>query len=247
MPATTAAAKARDGDGDEDEEDEEDDKDASSPISPRGLPEDELTSTAAAAANALSESMEERAKYIPMRLTLEERKRLRLLEAALRVSEYTDRIDILSYSSKTKRIHAQIRELCAILCGLTVAADYARGQELIRDRNFVDIEPFFQQLFEIGRRHKILNPEKMRSEYGKMMYMLMDSVLPEVGDLLQFSLVAPLVTVYSTLEDAGALALLRDPLIHVATSDVTAAPNTPRSVIRAAVQVRLFFVCKYKN
>ena len=66
-----------------------------------------------------------RAKYIPVRLTLSERKYLRLLEAALKVSEYTDKIDIIGAAlSKPKRIVAQIRELCAILSGLVLAADY---------------------------------------------------------------------------------------------------------------------------
>ena len=65
-----------------------------------------------------------RAQYIPLRLTLSERKFLRLLEAALQVSEYTDRIDTFVYGSKVKRIVAQIRELCAILSGLVLAADY---------------------------------------------------------------------------------------------------------------------------
>ena len=36
----------------------------------------------------------ERSKYIPVRLTLLERKYLRLLEAALQVSEYTDKTDM---------------------------------------------------------------------------------------------------------------------------------------------------------
>jgi hypothetical protein len=62
----------------------------------------------------------ERSKYIPLRLTLEERKYLRLLEAALNVSEYTDKIDVIVYSSKTKRMVAQIRELCAIMSGYVI-------------------------------------------------------------------------------------------------------------------------------
>ena len=111
----------------------------------------------------------ERAKYIPMRLTPEERKLLRLLEAALHVSEYTDAVDVLSYRSKTHRITKQLKEICAILCGLVVASDYRAGQRLIVDKEFKDNEAFFQDVFEIGRRHKIMNPEKMRSEYGKLM------------------------------------------------------------------------------
>lgn len=67
----------------------------------------------------------ERAKHIPVRLTLPERKYLRLLEAALIVSEYTDKIDTLGFNmSKPKRIVAQIREICAIMSGLVLAADY---------------------------------------------------------------------------------------------------------------------------
>jgi hypothetical protein len=90
----------------------------------------------------------ERSKYIPLRLTLEERKFLRLLEAALNVSEYTDKIDIISYTSKSKRQVTQIKELCAIISGLVLAADYKTGQALFRDRNFEDNEEFFQDICE---------------------------------------------------------------------------------------------------
>ena len=91
-----------------------------------------------------SGSFKERCKYIPLRLSMDERRLLRLLEAALHVSEYTDKVDILTWRSKTSRIHAQIKDLCAILSGLVVAQDYKRGQQLVTDRNFEDNAEFFQ-------------------------------------------------------------------------------------------------------
>lgn len=115
----------------------------------------------------------ERAKFIPLRLTLNERKFLRLLEAALSVSEYTDKIDTIGFGlSKAKRIVHQIRELCAIMSGLVLAADYKQGQDLFQDRDFESNSEFYQQIFELGRRHKIMNPEKMRTTYGKLIYLL---------------------------------------------------------------------------
>jgi hypothetical protein len=60
----------------------------------------------------------ERAKFIPLRLDNDERKMLRLLEAALHVSEYTDKVDVMTFRSKTQRITKQLREICAIMCGL---------------------------------------------------------------------------------------------------------------------------------
>ncbi|RUP48962.1 hypothetical protein BC936DRAFT_143561 [Jimgerdemannia flammicorona] len=164
--------------------------------------------------------MSERAKYIPLRLSLEERKYLRLLEAAITVSEYTDKIDIISYTNKSKRIVNQIRDLCAILSGLVVACDYKLGQELFAERQFAENEAFFQTVFEIGRRHKIMNPEKMRSAYGKLMYMLQDSVIPEVQDMLSFSCVRPIKTVYSFLEESDGLRILQDNAVLVATKEI---------------------------
>jgi len=162
----------------------------------------------------------ERAKYIPMRLTPEERKMLRLLEAALHVSEYTDVVDVLSYKSKTGRVTKQLKEICAIMCGLVVASDYRAGQKLIADKEFKDNEAFFQRVFEIGRRHKVMNPEKMRSEYGKLVYLLQDSQSMEVQELLDFRLVKPLNTVDAFLRERGGEALLRDALMETATAEI---------------------------
>lgn len=130
------------------------------------------------AGSSVGEWFVERAKYIPVRLTLSERKYLRLLEAALNVSEYTDKIDTIGFGlSKAKRIVHQIRELCAIMSGLVLSADYKQGQELFQDRDFAANDEFYQMIFELGRRHKIMNPDKMRSTYGKLIYLLQVSVL----------------------------------------------------------------------
>ncbi|KAJ3349767.1 hypothetical protein HDU83_000304 [Entophlyctis luteolus] len=181
-----------------------------------------------------------RAKYIPLRLTLSERKFLRLLEAALNVSEYTDKIDILTYSNKTRRQVAQIQELCSIISGLVLAADYKVGQQLFKDKNFEDNEEFFRDilLVELGRRHKIMNPEKMRNVYGKMIYVLQDSQIAEVKDLLSFSLVGPIKTVYSVLEAGGALALLEDDLIVQATKEIIATPGNGRMQVQKDIKAK---------
>jgi hypothetical protein len=182
-------------------------------------------------AKAIGESFLERAKYIPLRLSYEERKYLRLLEAGLNVSEYTDKIDILSYSQvKSKRIVAQIKELCSILSGLVLAADYNVGQELFKDRDFENNKEFFQVIFELGRRHKIMNPEKMRSTYGKLVYMLQDSQITDVYELLGFKCVKPICTVFNTLETHQALSILHDPLIEAATAEIIDEGKSRREV-----------------
>lgn len=90
----------------------------------------------------------------------------------MNVTEYTEKIDDASSTGKAKRVVNQIKELCAILTGIVLGCDFKRGQELFADRSYEDNEEFFQTIFEIGRRHKIMNPEKMRSAYGKLMYLL---------------------------------------------------------------------------
>ena len=75
------------------------------------------------------------------------------LEAALNVSEYTDKIDIISYANKARRIVTQIRDLCAIISGLLVANDYKLGGQLFSEKSVKHNEEFFQQVFEVGRRY----------------------------------------------------------------------------------------------
>lgn len=53
-----------------------------------------------------------------------------------------------------------------------LAVDYERGMEMMNTKGFNEHEGFFQDVLEIARRHKIMNPEKMRTEYAKVHYFL---------------------------------------------------------------------------
>jgi Protein of unknown function (DUF2009) len=123
--------------------------------------------------------LRDRCRYIPLRLLPHERQLLHLLTAALSVSEYTSRVDILpTLISRTKRMVVQLKQICAILSGLVVASDFRLGQEMLVEREFSDNAEWFQSVFEIGRRYKIQNPDGMRGAYGMMMYMIQVSLWP---------------------------------------------------------------------
>jgi len=178
--------------------------------------------------------LEDRCKYIPLRLTLPERKYMRLVKNTMDVSEYTDRIDIMSWRNKTRKIHKELTEICSILSGFVVACNYREGQKLIKDKNFTDNEPFFQSIFEIARRYKVLNPEKMRTQYGKLIHVLMDAQSEEVLDLMGFCMVKPVQTVYSYFKEKGCLEVLTKhmALILNATSELNATNKTRNQIDR---------------
>ncbi|KAF8638576.1 hypothetical protein AX17_002118 [Amanita inopinata Kibby_2008] len=216
-----------------DAEDDEDSDDDWERVTPMAVSSMEILGAQPAIGSSVGDWFLERSKYIPMRLTLGERKYLRLLDAALTVSEYTDKIDTIGFGlSKAKRIVQQIRELCAIMSGLLLSADYKQGQELFSHRDFQANADFYQTVFELGRRHKITNPDKMRSTYGKLIYLLQDSQSPDVKDLLSFTCVKPIKTVYSVLERHDALTLLRDDLITVATKEIYSEGRSRREIQR---------------
>ena len=180
------------------------------------------------------------AKFIPMRLTYDERHLLRLLEAALQVSEYTDRVDILSNRPKSKRIVDQLKEICSVLTGLVIASNLKIGKKLLEMRNFSDNAKWFQDVFEIGRRYKIMNPERMRDTYGKLCYMVMDSRLPQIEDHMEFHLFKPILTVETFLTSRGEaktdpMGLFHDPLIFYATSHISPVGKT-RSYINRLIK-----------
>ena len=78
-------------------------------------------------------------------------------------------------------------------------------------------EMFFQSIFEIGRRNKVLNPAKMRGTYGKLMHLLQDAQSPTIAKSLGFTLYKELVMVRPFLESNGAGAILDDERLVRAT------------------------------
>ena len=119
----------------------------------------------------LDANMLERAKCIPLRLTYEERKGLRMVNAAIGVSDYTNVVDV-AQKSKVRRRHAQLQLIVSFMTGIVAANSYSQGQEVLESRNFAPYEGLLRDKLEVARRYKITNPEKFRSEYGKLVYLL---------------------------------------------------------------------------
>jgi hypothetical protein len=179
--------------------------------------------------------MRERAKYIPLRLTYEERKSLRLVNATINVSDYTTAVDI-PFKNKARRHHVQLQHTVAFMSGLLAATNYDIGQGVLQDRNFTPFEDDIKTMLEIARRYKITNPEKMRSEYGKLVFLMQDAVSEAIQPLLGVNIHRPVKTVYAVLHEKGGLDLLDDPQIVHATTEILADKNKPRSIIQAEIR-----------
>jgi hypothetical protein len=129
-------------------------------------------------------------------------------------------------TKKEKIIKHELVEMLSFISGLFVASYAKEGHKLVVDQEFEvtsahplfdsmqQNEVFFQKVFEIGRRYKIMNPEKMRSTYGKLMFMMMDAMKPNLVDM---SVYAPISCVHSFLEAKDGLELLEDENIGLAT------------------------------
>ena len=74
------------------------------------------------------ENMKERAKYIPLRLTYEERKSLRTVNAAINVSDYTNTVDI-TFKKKTRRQHVQLQQIVGFLSGIVACTGHEEAKQ----------------------------------------------------------------------------------------------------------------------
>lgn len=181
----------------------------------------------------------ERARYVPLRLAVHERKRLRLLEGMMGVTEYTSNVDTPALAANpAKRMQRQLREILALLTGIVTADSLGKGRELAASRDFARHAKLFGELFEGVRRYKVTNPEKMRSSYGKLLYLLQDAASADAVGQLGFELIQPLETVHAFLAQRDGLRLLQDELLATATQCIANDPEKSRSQIQAEIRAK---------
>merc|ERR1719498_1841315 len=192
-----------------------------------------MASTDIRALDSAEGSVMERSKYIPLRLSYEERKSMRIVNASVNVSNYTSSVDTDAIKTKGKRKHKQLQNICAFLTALICSNDYDRGQMVLEERNFEEYESDIQTMLEISRRYKITNPEKLRSEYGKLIMLMQDAVSSELKPLLGINVHREVMPVHEFLSKRGGEKLLDDPRIHNATREILALKGMSRAEIQA--------------
>ncbi|GET93448.1 hypothetical protein, conserved [Leishmania tarentolae] len=157
----------------------------------------------------------------PLRLTDLERQKLQIIVAALKVSEYTDDVDdFMRPYGKEGRMEAAIQEFIDIVVGLSIASDAiprsVKNSFLAGDVKVATMVPLLEDLFEIMRRHKRLNPFSHRSEFGKLMMMLQDLQKRSIQRALKVesTLVIPVRTVGVALAGICCEALADDEAVR---------------------------------
>lgn len=90
-----------------------------------------------------SQSMRDRAKSIPLRLSFEQRKTLHLVQATLTACDYTARVD-RHFKSLPHREQAQLKQITGVLQALVLSEDYAKGRVLVEEQDYERHALFFQ-------------------------------------------------------------------------------------------------------
>lgn len=150
------------------------------------------------------------AAHIPLRLSPHERKIQRLMRGIILASCYTDKVDSLA-ALNSNRDHIVVKELSNALTGLIVGLDLQTAGKFLEEREFSPYCHAIQTAIETSRRYKIMNPDLLRTDYVKFLYMAQDAVqIESVVDMLGFSVVTPLMTVGRFCESKGIQDILKD-------------------------------------
>lgn len=98
------------------------------------------------------------AECIPLRLDAHERSLFQILDASLSASEYTDKVDVLSYRSATKRVLSELIDMLSTVSGMVLVDNFPSGKRLVENKLLEANAKLFQEIFEVGRRYKMMNP-----------------------------------------------------------------------------------------
>ncbi|KEG11370.1 hypothetical protein DQ04_02691030 [Trypanosoma grayi] len=169
------------------------------------------------------------ADYLPLRLNPRERKVQRLMRGIIMASHYTDKVDSEAALKSNRRDIIIAREITNALSGFIVALDVEKGAKLLRNKDFSPFVDEIQSSIETCRRYKMMNPDFLRTDYVKFLYMVQDAVQNEnVRNILGFLVAEGLVTVGSYCRSLGIERMLQDKHMPLCITPVPLIKNRNR-------------------
>lgn len=136
------------------------------------------------------------AEHIPLRLSQQERKIQRLMRGVILASSYTDKVDSATSLKHKNRDLLIVKELTNALTGLIIGLGTRQAADFLRDHEFTRYQHDIRAAVEMCRRYKMMNPDMLRTDYVKFLYMIQDAVQNDMArEALGFSVVKSLVTV----------------------------------------------------
>lgn len=180
------------------------------------------------------------ANHVPLRLSPVERKIQRLMRGVILASCYTDKVDSESALKRNRELII-VRELTNALTGLIVGLDVSKAAKLLQDKEFTDYEKEICMAVETCRRYKIMNPDMLRTDYVKFLYMVQDAVQNEnARAALGFSVASDLVTVGRYCEEIEAEEILKEQKLPLCITPVPVLPD--RTVLNKCLRHKDFQV-----
>lgn len=178
------------------------------------------------------------AAHIPLRLTFGERKVQRLMRGVMMACRYTDKVDSIEASKLGKKRDALItREIVNAFVGLVAGLDITKGADLMNTKNIEQYAAEITAAVEANRRYKIMNPDVLRTDYVKFLYMIQDAVQSEaVRDTLGFDVCKPIVTIGSHLAALKATSILNDERLPICITPVPVMAN--RTLLNKALRYK---------
>lgn len=167
----------------------------------------------------------ESAIHIPLRLSFKERKVQRLMRGVILASCYTDKVDSFSALNGNRSVIIA-KELTNTFTGLIVGLDLKKAGRFLEEREFGPYREEIQTAIETCRRYKMMNPDLLRTDYVKFLYMVQDAVQTEtVNDVLGFSVVSEIRTVGHHCELYRIQSLLKDNRLPLCITPVPSMTN----------------------